>query len=90
MPLYDYRCPEGHIHEHLVPSDVRTVKCDTCGEEAPRVYLTLAKPHWSALAQGDSASPEAISHFERAHKQQAAKEQKSLDNHDDYGPRPGA
>ena len=90
MPLYDHRCPEGHVTEHFHPSDVDTVKCPVCDLEAPRVYLTLAKPNWLALAQGSSASPEAIDRFEKMHKQQADKEAKSLENHGDYGPRPGA
>lgn len=91
MPLYDYRCQTcGAIEEHFAPSGLKELPCGECGENAIRVYLTLAKPHWLALAQGDSASPEAIDKFDRMHKQQAAKEKRSFERNGDYGPRPGS
>jgi hypothetical protein len=48
------------------------------------------KIDWDALAKGDSASPEAIAHFDRKHKQQAAKEAKAKLDHGDYGKAPGS
>ena len=91
MPLYDYRCRACRsVEEHFVPSGTETALCAECGGTADKVFLEVAKPHWLALAQGDSASPEAVDKFERMHKEQAAKESKSLSEHGDYGPRPGA
>jgi hypothetical protein len=91
MILHDFRCEAcGLVSEHLIESNVTVIQCSECHGNATRVFKQLAKPHWLALAQGDSASPEAIDRFERMHKQQKAKEDKSWDEHGDYGPRPGA
>jgi len=91
MPLHDYECTKcGNVHEHFVYGSVENLECIDCGGLAKRVYLVAAKPHWAALAQGDSASPEAIARFDRVHRQQKAKEDKSFAEHGDYGPRPGA
>ncbi len=67
----------------------QNVPCPNCLGTAELVFLTVAKPDWIGLAQGASASPEAIERFDRMHKQQAAKESKSLKEHGDYGPSPG-
>jgi hypothetical protein len=90
MILHDFRCVEcRHTEEHFVSSDTQSVACERCGGHAGKIFLELAKPHWAALAQGDNASPEAINRFERIHKQQTAKENKSYKEHGDYGPAPG-
>jgi putative FmdB family regulatory protein len=38
MPTYEYRCPNGHVFEKFSPTmtDVRRVKCPTCGKLAER------------------------------------------------------
>jgi len=91
MIIHDFRCNEcGAAEEHYVKSDVATETCSECGGTSSRVILQAAKPHWSSLAQGRSASPEAIDKFEKMHKQQKAKEDKSYAEHGDYGPAPGA
>lgn len=87
--LHDYRCSCGKVSEHFVRPEETQVLCE-CGQMADRVILKAPSPDWLSLAQGDSASPEAIDKFEKMHKKQAAKENESLDNHGDYGPRPGA
>lgn len=90
MPLFDFRCEYYHVTEALVSSDVAAIKCPWCGQAANKLHLVAAKPAWLALAQGDSASPEAVERFDKMHRQQAAKETKSMQDHGDYGPRPGA
>jgi len=90
MPLHDYRCPYGHVSEHFVKAGTNVVACTECEADAKLVFLVSAKPNWLALAQGQNASPEAIDKFEKMHKQQAAKESKSMQENGDYGPRPGA
>lgn len=91
MPLFDFECSKcGSVKEHFVYGSVQEVECVACGATAKKVFLVAAKPHWAALAQGDSASPEAIARFDRVHKQQKAKEDKAYREHGDYGPRPGA
>jgi putative FmdB family regulatory protein len=37
MPLYDYRCNEGHVTEVRAGYDVKTLPCPTCGREAHRI-----------------------------------------------------
>lgn len=90
MPLHDYRCLRcGQTAEHFVPMGTQSVDCPNCLGTAELVFLKVAKPDWLSLAQGSSASPEAIDRFEKMHKQQTAKEQKSLKDHGDYGTTPG-
>jgi len=36
MPLYDFRCEDGHAFERLAKMDQRTVNCD-CGKPAARL-----------------------------------------------------
>lgn len=90
MILHDYRCDKcGEVVEHYVAQNTDFMPCP-CGGSARRIFLMSAKPAWLALAQGSSASPEAIEKFDKMHRQQAAKEYKSLEEHGDYGPRPGS
>lgn len=30
MPIYEFRCPAGHVTEKLVPMDTDTVVCESC------------------------------------------------------------
>lgn len=90
MILHDFECQScGVVTEHLVSSSVYEIDCIYCLGTTKRVILQAAKPHWSSLAMGDSASPEAIDRFERLHKQQKAKEEKTYAEHGDYGPASG-
>lgn len=91
MPLHDYRCRRcAKVEEHFVQIGTQSVDCPHCLGTAELVFLKVAKPDWLSLAQGESASPEAIDKFEKMHKQQAAKESKSLKEHGDYGHAPGS
>jgi len=40
MPIYEYRCPEGHSVERK--ESVAWAKCPTCGKRAKRVYSAPA------------------------------------------------
>lgn len=90
MPLYDFRCPQGHVTEALEKFETRTRPCLICDATAERVLLVAPKLDYGSMAQGESAGTTAIDKFERMHKQQRAKEEKSFAEHGDYGPRPGA
>jgi hypothetical protein len=35
--LYDFRCPKGHVEEHWVKSNTKTVRCKSCGEDSDRI-----------------------------------------------------
>ena len=41
MPLYEYRCDEGHTEEHLAPVGTDSQRC-SCGNKAQRVWSTFA------------------------------------------------
>ena len=54
------------MHEQSCPSCDNTMAILPC---APNI-------DWDTLAMGDSASPEAIAHFDRKHREKAAQEKK--------------
>lgn len=39
MPLYDYRCKQGHVSEMRRGTEVTQVVCATCGENALRLSV---------------------------------------------------
>ncbi len=83
MPLYDFRCANGHVSEHLVPVGTSEVDCPECGEPAKQVWLTAPKLDWAGMAQGPNAGPEFIDRFEKSRKQRAKAEQKHKEEHGD-------
>ncbi len=38
MPLYDFRCSNGHVNEALRPPGQQTIACPLCHELASRIY----------------------------------------------------
>lgn len=82
--LFDFECPEHGRFEDLAHPDVRQAPCPKCGLNAPRQLSSFRINHM-AMAGSASASPETIMKFERAHRQQKAKEDKSYAEHGDYG-----
>lgn len=43
MPLYDFRCPEGHVTEQRTATSVDRLACPACGKLAARQFH-LARP----------------------------------------------
>lgn len=86
MPIHDFRCDAGHIHDALVKADDLTRECPECGNLAKRVFLKT--PTMSILTMGAQkhVSPEFQDKFDKMHRDQKAKEEKSLKEHGDYGP----
>lgn len=39
MPLFDYTCPRGHVHELVRPLGTEGVPCPTCGQAATRSHV---------------------------------------------------
>jgi hypothetical protein len=35
--IYDFRCPEGHVIEKYIDSDIQNVSCEICKQESARV-----------------------------------------------------
>jgi hypothetical protein len=89
--VIDTECPDcGHRDEDMIRrGSTDPLVCKACNGVTRRVP-SAPKVDWDALAQGEGASPEAIRHFERKHKQQTEREKKIHAEHGDYGSRPGA
>lgn len=35
--IYDFRCPEGHVFEKYIDTDIQNVPCEICKQESTRV-----------------------------------------------------
>jgi putative FmdB family regulatory protein len=90
MPIFDFKCGScGTTTEELVKPSVKTIACVSCGNEATK-QLSAPRVNWLAMGAQRDASPEAIIKFDRMHRQQKAKEEKSYAEHGDYGPHAGS
>ena len=89
MPIHDFRCPAGHVHDALVKADVKVRECPECGNPAERVFLTTPTLNYLAMGAQENVSPEFQRKFDKMHRDQKAKEEKSLEEHGDYGARHG-
>lgn len=92
MPTYEYTCPScGHEEDIFCKVSVRKDQtCSECGNATRQVVRTPAQPHWTSLAMGAGASPEAIKKFETMRRDQKAREEKTMREHGDYGKAPGS
>jgi len=91
MPTYEYTCPKC-AHECDIfakVSERKNQECPECGNILEQRVRTPAQPHWSSLAMGESASPEAIKKFDKMHRERAERERKTKQEHGDYGKAPG-
>jgi len=91
--VFDYKCENcgNEVIGKVVRSEEKDdVHCNACHEALMTRQVSAPKLDWDSLARGENASPEAIRHFDKKRKQQRAKEEKSMREHGDYGPRPGA
>lgn len=66
--LFDFKCPEGHVTEHLVYAETTVVRCD-CGEEANRII----SPVRSHLNGADDSFPGAHMKWVREHEKAGSK-----------------
>lgn len=85
MPVFDFRCPEGHVHDALVKAGVKEQVCPECGETAKQVWLSAPKLDWAGMAMGENAGPEFIARFEKSHKKRREQEERTLKEHGDRG-----
>jgi putative FmdB family regulatory protein len=86
MPIHDFRCPAGHVHEALVKADEDSQECPECGNLAERVYLKAPTLNYLAMGTQENVSPEFQRKFDKMHNDEKAKEERSLEVHGDYGP----
>ena len=78
--LFDFQCKVGHTHEHLTDSEIRTVKCETCGKPAKRL-ISAVRCQLEGLT-GDF--PGAAMKWESNRESHMKKERKTKANHDSY------
>lgn len=90
MPTYEYRCECGLNFERWCNVSERHDQQCECGRTATQVIRTAPQPHWTSLAMGSSASPEAIAKFDKMHREKRAKEDATYREHGDYGKTPGS
>lgn len=92
MPTYNYTCPNcGHQEDIFCKVSERLEQtCGECSAPTSQVVRVAPRPHWTSLAMGDSASPEAIKMFDKMRRERRAKEEKTFREHGDYGRAPGA
>lgn len=92
MPTYDYRCQQcGSVTEALVKIADRDnpQACPECAGKATRALITPPRIDWLGLGY-TSDSPEFIDRMVKRGAEQKDKEERSMRDHGDYGPRPGA
>lgn len=70
--LNDFECPEGHITEHFVDSEVTAVRCD-CGLEAPK---KLKAPMFKEKTTGKNVSGKALVRWGKKRDRQLKQERK--------------
>lgn len=83
MPTYEYTCEtcKEELEVFCKVSERENQQCATCSSSLVKQIRTPARPHWSSLAMGDSASPEAVSMFDKMHRDKAAIETKAIAEH---------
>lgn len=89
MPLYDFRCEPCRLTETEFAKYDEVRNCSQCGAAMHRL---IGVPRISWLTQGaqKNASPEAIAHFDKIHRDRKAIEDKHYAENGDYGPAAGA
>jgi putative FmdB family regulatory protein len=83
MPIHDFRCPDGHVHDALVKLGVKEQLCPACGKTAEQVFLKAPQLDWSNMAMGANAGPEFIDRFDRSRKQRREQEKAHKAEHGD-------
>lgn len=88
MPLHDFKCANGHVHEELLSihwKSEESMPCTECDKPSFRVFLTPPRIDWAGMAQGDNAGPEFVARFDKVHQDKAEKERRCWNEHGDYG-----
>lgn len=54
MPLYDFKCDEGHVTELLRPVSVGAVPCPVCGGDAARqIGAAVVRANYAAIPSSE-------------------------------------
>ncbi len=67
MPLFDFRCDLGHIHEAIRSTGATVNCCPTCGQDAQRIYsrpaaLTHREPDTRGMFRRFSEASAELDH----------------------------
>lgn len=89
--VIDTLCPHcGEEEERFLARDTLDhIMCGFCGRDTKR-KPSAPKVDWDSLAMGNDASPEAIRHWERKHRQIKEKETKEIKEHGSRTSTPGS
>ena len=87
--LFDFECSEHGVFEDLAKPDQHQAPCPRCQSAAPRI-ISPVRIDRMAMALQPGATESSIKHFERAHRQQKAIEDRRHRDHGDYGSQPGS
>jgi putative FmdB family regulatory protein len=88
--LFDFSCTKcGLVFEELAKPANYWSKCPDCEANARREISPVRIDH-SRMAISESASPGSIDYFDRVHQQRKVIEEKSMQNHGDYGKAAGS
>lgn len=74
MPLYDFRCADGHVTEALVARGVAVAPCRDCGEEAQRVAVSpvafaIHEPEVRKPVRGIARKGERVANYLEAYEE---------------------
>lgn len=87
--LFDFECPVHGQFEDLVKVSTKTLPCPQCSRTSARLF-PAPRIDMIGMATGEGATPTAIDHFDRIHRERRAIEEKRFAEHGDYGPMPGS
>jgi hypothetical protein len=82
--MFDWLCPVHGEFEELAKSDTKSLPCPQCSRTSNR-QISAVRIDKSAMAFQEGASPTAIDHFERVHRERRAIEERTYKEHGDYG-----
>lgn len=88
MICFDFLCPTHGEFEELAKSDIKSLPCPKCSRTSVR-QISAVRIDKSAMALQNGASPTAIDHFDRLHRERRVIEERSYKEHGDYGTHAG-
>lgn len=84
MPIFEFRCEAcSHRYDYLGKWDDAT-SCPECQSEDTTKLMSAPRIPVSALARGESATPDSIDRWQKMREQKMAIEQRKLADHGTY------
>ncbi len=89
LMMFEFSCPHCGQFEDLVKPDIRQAPCPRCKAPAERIISPVRIDRY-AMALGVGATPTAIEHFDRIHRERRAIEDRAFERNGDYGVQAGS